>query len=322
MNAPLRLSLATLTLLSAVGCAEDAPAEQAPSGTPPTEGLVATSSASARFLPARARPIKGHYLVVLQETATRFAHERDDVGVAARPLVPERAKELTTQHQVKLTATFEPVLRGFAAQADAAGLARLLADPRVAYVEEDSLMEPAATQVGPSWGLDRIDQRSSVLDARYYYATPSPAPHLYIIDTGVRSTHVEFAGRMGTGVSFVNDGWGTNDCYGHGTMVAGLAAGATKGVAKNAIIHSVRIGPCNGFAPTSANVSALAWVAANRQGFAVANLSYYQSGGDAAIDAAASALVASGVPLVAAAGNEGGDACFYSPGRVLSLIHI
>ena len=36
------------------------------------------------------------------------------------------------------------------------------------------------------------------------------------------------------------------DCHGHGTHVAGTAAGATYGVAKGATVHSVKVLNCNG----------------------------------------------------------------------------
>ena len=54
----------------------------------------------------------------------------------------------------------------------------------------------------------------------------------YIIDTGIRTTHSEFGGRVGNGADFVGDGQRPNDCNGHGTHVAGTVGGTTYGVAK------------------------------------------------------------------------------------------
>ena len=65
--------------------------------------------------------------------------------------------------------------------------------------------------------------------------------HAYIIDTGIRATHQEFAGRIGNGFTAVNDGNGTNDCNGHGTHVAGTVGGTTYGVAKAVTLHAVRV---------------------------------------------------------------------------------
>ncbi len=46
-----------------------------------------------------------------------------------------------------------------------------------------------------------------------------PAPLVYILDTGVRTTHVAFSGRVGEGTSMLGGGYG--DDNGHGTHVAG-----------------------------------------------------------------------------------------------------
>ena len=55
----------------------------------------------------------------------------------------------------------------------------------------------------------------------------------YIIDTGIRATHTEYAGRVICGFTSISDGNGTNDCNGHGSHVSGTVGGSTYGVAKN-----------------------------------------------------------------------------------------
>ena len=51
------------------------------------------------------------------------------------------------------------------------------------------------TQEDAWWGLDRIDQRVLPLDGEYAYETcdeAAPATDVYIFDTGVRCSHMEF----------------------------------------------------------------------------------------------------------------------------------
>src|SRR5690606_33275382 len=110
-------------------------------------------------------------------------------------------------------------------------LARLLADPRVEFVEEDGIVSISATQNNATWGLDRIDQRNRPLNGTYVYDTTAPNVHAYVIDTGIRASHNDFGGRVGSGYSAINDGRGSNDCNGHGTHVAGTVGGAVWGAA-------------------------------------------------------------------------------------------
>ena len=64
---------------------------------------------------------------------------------------------------------------------------------------------------------------------------------VYVLDTGVRTSHVDFKGRVGAGASSV--GSSVMDDNGHGTQVAGMriALGGIHGVAKRAILHPVKV---------------------------------------------------------------------------------
>ncbi|NCV44860.1 MAG: hypothetical protein EBW15_08760, partial [Actinobacteria bacterium] len=85
----------------------------------------------------------------------------------------------------------------------------------------------------PAWGLDRIDQRGSVLDDRYTYSSDGTGVDVYVFDSGINSAHEDFGGRVVAGYTAINDGLGTEDCAGHGSHTASLIGGATYGVAKN-----------------------------------------------------------------------------------------
>ncbi|MEZ4400008.1 MAG: S8 family serine peptidase [Kofleriaceae bacterium] len=306
--------LGTVMATGSAGCVDDS----APAALPARSALAPLGT-----VPAGHR-IDGRYIVVLRDDVARLTGDDVVTGRAALPLPQEVAGELAAELPLAVVATFDTVLRGFAVDADATTLERLRADPRVAWVDEDQQGQPAAVQTNPGWGLDRIDQRTKVGDASFYYGTPTPPPHLYVIDSGIRWLHQEFVDRRGEGKGFDgNDPWEDHDLFnasGHGTAVASIAGGTTSGVSKNAVLHSVRITDASGASSSARVIQAMDWIAANRVGVAVANLSW-DFDPVASIDAAATSLITTaGVPLVVAAGNDGLDACGHSPQRVAATI--
>jgi hypothetical protein len=66
---------------------------------------------------------------------------------------------------------YSKALNDFSAELTEAEAVAISEDPRVAFVEEDSVMETQATQTNPPWGLDRIGQRNLPLNSTYSYTT-------------------------------------------------------------------------------------------------------------------------------------------------------
>ncbi|GAA4530194.1 S8 family peptidase [Amycolatopsis samaneae] len=173
----------------------------------------------------------------------------------------------------------------------------------------------------PSWGLDRIDQRSG-LDRNYRYATEAENVTVYVIDSGVDAKHPDFGGRVEQGRDFLGDGTGTDttDGNGHGTRLAGVAAGTTFGVAKKARIVPVRVIDKNGGGETGKIIAGIDWVRQNARQPAVAVLGLGGAPNDQ-LDDAVRAL-AGVVPVAVPAGGSGSDASAYSPARVTEALTV
>jgi len=194
------------------------------------------------------------------------------------------------------------------------------------YVEPDSQVDAVpeieAQIQAATWGLNRIgaDQRSSEGDG----AT------VFVLDTGVRTTHNEFTGRASSGAdvssgSLVECNGNLNcaaDNQGHGTHCAGTAAGITYGVAPLAQVRSIKVLSDQGSGQWSWSYEALDWLATSSVRPAVASMSLGGSGAIQAMKDAVDAAVAAGVVVSVAAGNSNSDACGFSPAYVPSAITV
>jgi subtilisin family serine protease len=295
-------------------------------------GCLALPPSGLAVRPLASQPLPNRYIVVLKQPA----------GTQTRAVARDQARE----YGVRLQHVYKSVLPGYAATISPAALKRVESDPRVAYVEPVKYM---SYQAAP-WGLDRIDQHCSAsspypvckcplgqssctncpagqpgctvqLNGAFNPRYTGAGVKIYIIDGGVYLGHTDFGGRATFG--FAVDGQ-QGDCNGHGTAVAGLAAGSQYGVAKSATIVSVRAARLPGCSISNQDIiTALDWVKNDRLqhgGLSVANISL-ATGPDNAIDTAVNDVVNVGVVVTIAAGeavppNQPVPTCTVSPARV------
>jgi len=220
---------------------------------------------------------------------------------------------------VRADYVYDAALNGFAATLNASQVSALQRNPNVAYIEPNQTASIDTTQIGATWGLDRIDQRYLPLSGSYTYTSTGAGVYAYIIDTGIQTSHAQFGGRAA--VSYDALGGSGQDCNGHGTHVAGTVGSTTYGVAKRVYLRAVRVLNCAGSGTWAQVIAGMNWVRVNHANPSVANMSL--SGAySLSVNTAATNLVNSGVFLAVAAGNWNANACNYSPASAPGTITV
>src|SRR5438552_563629 len=180
-----------------------------------------------------------------------------------------------------------------------------------------------SSQLWP-YGSGNSTMRSA--DTQIYTAK---TPAIAIVDSGVQS-RPDFGNRIlaSVNLSTLAGNTSSGDERGHGTFVAGIAAGAAPnltGAAPTAPIVSIKVIDQNGMAKTSDVINACQWILDHKGQYniRVANFSMHSSYGTNfyrdPLDRAVEKLWFAGVTVVAASGNygraDGPSGVLYSPGN-------
>lgn len=196
---------------------------------------------------------------------------------------------------------------GVAVELSGAQVLAVAADQHVTAVTTDARVRLSAASA-PS-----VEKWPFVTGVNKY--SSAPAATIAIVDSGIDASRPEFAGRIAANVNLSQlPGNSAGDGRGHGTFVAGIAAGKLAGhdgAAPTAKLVSIDVMDDQGMARTSDVIVAADWILANKAqyGIRVANFSLHSSVANSfmydPLDKAVERLWFNGVVVVVAAGNYG-----------------
>jgi subtilisin family serine protease len=304
-------------------------------------GFVASPVQAATSKGAsNSKSIPNEYIVVLKSTNTPST-----VSVSAM------VDSLSSRYSLTPRYTYTSAFKGFAAKVPSSKLTSLLTDSSVAYILQDKtislndIMAPAPKKpnvdvevqsVPP--GIKRIGANLSSQKAGDGQGDIDNVA-VAVIDTGIQSNHPDLNVVGGYNcVSTKRSAW--SDGNGHGTHVAGTIGAkddgiGVVGVAPGVPLYAVRVLDNNGSGSTSSVMCGIDWVTRNANTVSprivAANMSL---GGPGSSDTncgktnndpqhtAICNLVAAGVTLVVAAGNESDDAAHSVPASYSEVITV
>ncbi|KAK7227554.1 hypothetical protein V2G26_015557 [Clonostachys chloroleuca] len=218
---------------------------------------------------------------------------------------------------VNVENTYEGIFNGFAATLDASALEKLRGHPSVDYVEEDSVVsiDSLVTEPTSRWNLARISHRARGATNYIYDDSAGSGTCVYIVGTGIETTHPQFGGRAFAGANFA--GGTNNDGNGHGTAMAGVVGSILYGVAKQTTLIGVKVLSDNGSGTVSNLLSGLSWITSDAttrscpKGVMV--LVALGGGYSSAVNVAVAALVNGNKFVAVHAGNDASNVGNYSP---------
>jgi len=265
----------------------------------------AGSGSNSAFVPknlldaAQANP-DGTFRLIVQGAAGVDSNGVADAVKATEDLYPSKAKGVTR--------TFVSV-NADAAELTGKQLAGLANNPNIAVITQDAPVSlsgysnkqkwPDAGQVSASW----FPALRSLLKP----------PTIAVVDSGIDDSHPDLKGRIVAKQTLTQlTPNSSGDGRGHGTFVAGIAAGSDTGYAgsvPNANLVSLDVLDDNGIGQTSDVIAACDWILQNKGKYNIRVANFSLTASNVAsflydpLDKAVERLWLNGVVVVAAAGN-------------------
>jgi serine protease AprX len=261
---------------------------------------------------AQANPSKMFHLVIEGRSSTQETLSRVQALLTRLP-----ASDTALERRLA-------VIKGVSARLTGAELVALADDAGIAAITPDAAVRLDSYSSRQQWPYVSGVARSWAGVANGSLTMPAIA----VVDSGIQADRPDFAGRVREQVNLTTlDGNSAGDGRGHGTFVAGIAAGGAAnytGAAPGAPIVSIDVMDDRGVAKTSDVVAAADWILQNkdRLGIRVANFSLhssmYTSAFASPLNHAIECLWFAGIVVVAASGNygSGGQTSMgYAPGN-------
>jgi serine protease AprX len=211
-------------------------------------------------------------------------------------------------------------INGVAANLSGAALTALAKNPHVLSIFPDAPVQSTGLEEASLW---RTTTNADTVPSALEQAGGAQPSAIAVVDSGVDPSKADdFGARIVASVNLQSAE--TGDDEGHGTMVAGIAAGASQsypGVASTAPIVSIRTADANGASRTSDVIAGIDWILQNQATYniRVANLSMASDNASSftndPLDAAVEQLWFHGIVVVAAVGNYGSGPVDRAPGN-------
>lgn len=202
---------------------------------------------------------------------------------------------------------------------------------RFAVSSDPDLEWQSNVQYNATAALRQLDDRDSSADGRYAFPNAAGSVTVYVVDSGIRTTHSEFRTMTYSGQNtnesrvqqvFSDQHFQLNgsregsssdkpagECAEHGTHVASLVGGLTFGVAKGVRMKSLEVLNCDGSTDASKLIRALEWLSDNVHQPAVVVMAIGEVGRIPPLDRAIEQYVALIPPELCIVSHASGGVC-------------